>query len=309
MSAKVSPTILVTGASGMLGRALRETLNDSYPFVGVSKRGLEGSIACDLAEEASARRLFEQNKPDLVINTAAYSDVDGCERDPKLAFESNAVIPKVLSKLCSEKKIPWIHVSTEYVFSGKKGAPSYLESDEALPKSIYGMTKWAGEYHARASLAPAAVIRTSWLFGAPKTGNFVNDITERMKKESVVSVLDNQTDSPTSVKDLSQALRKTAEFLLALIQKNPDKRWNEVFHVCNSGSATHFDMAVQIRDLLGLSGVRIERMSAEAAETLKKRRVALRPTPYVAMSNEKFQRFFGMKLRPWQESLEEYLKK
>jgi dTDP-4-dehydrorhamnose reductase len=298
-----SPTILVTGSTGMLGRALCETLSSAHPVVGISKRGLQGSIACDLSDAASVRRILEKHPVRLVINTAAYSDVDDCEREPKLAYDSNALVPKVLSGLCSEKKIPWIQVSTEYIFNGKKNAP-YVESDEAAPVSVYGMTKWVGEYYAMTSASPAAVVRTSWLFGLHRPNCFVNAIAARLKNESVIWVLNNQTDAPTSVKDLSLALKKIADYLIDFTQKSPGKSWNEVFHVCNSGSATHYDMTLRIRDLLGLAKVRVEKTAPE----LIKNRIALRPLPYVVMSNEKFQKFFGMKLRSWQESLADYLK-
>ncbi len=296
-----APVVLITGSTGMLGRALGETLSSSYSVLGISKRGLSGSLACDLSDASSVRRVFERHAIQLVINTAAYSDVDGCERDPKLAYDSNALAPKILSAICSEKKIPWIHVSTDYVFNGRKTTP-YVESDQAAPVNVYGMTKWVGEYYAMTSASPAAVVRTSWLFGKYQPNNFVNVIMERMKNEAVLSVLDDQVDAPTSVKDLSLALATIAGHLLDLSKKNPGKAWNEVFHVCNGGSATRHDMTLKIRDWMGLARVRVEKTARE----LIRNRVAIRPA-YSVMSNEKFQKFFGMKLSSWQESLKEYV--
>ncbi len=302
MSSEHFPTVLVTGSPGMLGRAVCEILRPATSVVGISKRGLEGSVACDLSDAASVRRIFEKHLFQLVINTAAYSDVDGCERDPKQAYDSNALAPKILSELCSEKKIPWIHVSTDYVFNGKKETP-YVESDQAAPVNVYGMTKWVGEYYAMTSLSPAAVVRTSWIFGAHQPNNFVNAVMERIKKESVISVLDDQTDAPTSAKDLSLALKKIADYLLDFVRRNPGKTWNELFHVCNEGAATRYTMAVRLRDLMGRPEVRVEKTSRE----LITNRVAIRPGNAV-MSSERFQKFFGMRLRPWQESLADYVK-
>lgn len=299
MSAKHSPAILVTGSTGMLGRALQKTLGPSYALLGVSKRGLEGSAACDLSDETSTRGFLEKHPVDLLIHTAAYSDVDGCERDPKLAYDSNALAPKVLSKLCSEKKIPWIHVSTDYVFDGRKRSPDmYAENDPTAPSSIYGMTKWIGEFYAAHSASPCVIVRTSWLFGPGNPKTFVNWVSGRLKTEGAVAVLDNQTTAPTSVKDLSEALARIAGSLLG--PKTPHA--NRIFHVCNRGGTTHLGIAQFIREKLGLGNAKVETTDKSRLPG----RLAIRPV-YSVMDPENFEKSFGMKMRSWKDALREYL--
>ena len=145
-------------------------------------------------------------------------------------------------------------------------------------------------------------MRTSWLFGADNPANFVNAILGRLQKEKVVSVLDDQTDSPTYVKDLSEALLKIGEYLIAAQAKEPQHPSHEIFHVCNAGPATRHEMTLRIKEWLNLTLVKVEK--ADRGQI--KNRLAIRPA-YVVMSTERYEKFSGAKMRPWQESLKEYL--
>ena len=291
-------TVLVTGSTGMLGRALCGLLQKNHTVLGLSRHGADGTFRCDLSDESALRRVFEGSRIDFVVNTAAYSEVDGCERDAKMAYEANALACKNLSVLCGARKIPWVHVSTDYVFDGRGRAP-YKEDDPTGPVNIYGLTKWIGEYYAASSEAPCAIVRTSWLFGGPNPKNFVNWVITQLAKEDVVSVLDDQMDAPTSVKDLSLAILKVIEHMKSL---SAGTRWNETFHVCNNGSATRLQMTEVIRDAMGRKGTRVARTDPAKIPN----RVAIRPA-YVVMSPKKFEKNFGVTLRPWQESLKEYI--
>jgi len=280
----------------MLGRVLCGLLQINHSVLRLSQRGADGSLRCELSDEGALRRVFEANSVDLVVNTAAYSDVDGCERDPKLAYESNVLACKNLSRLCGAKNIPWVHVSTDYVFDGDKREP-YKEEDKTSPKSNYGLTKWMGEWHAMNSSSPCAIVRTSWLFGPGNPKTFVNFVLGRLKTDGTVSVLDNQTTSPTSVKDLSEAIVKISKSLL----ETKNKQRNEIFHVCNRGGTTHRGIAEFIRDNK-FQKATIEKIDLSAFPN----RRAIRPKHSV-MDPGKFEKTFGMKMRPWQESLKEYI--
>lgn len=295
------PLVIVTGASGMLGKALVALLSDRYEVLGISKRGMPGCRQCDLSAEKEVEGLFAPQKPMLLIHAAAYSDVDGCERDPKLAFESNVTASKHLSNACSKNRVPWIYVSTDYVFDGQKKSP-YVETDAAGPINIYGMTKWCGEFYALSGNVHSAVVRTSWLFGPENPSNFVNAMLERLQKENVVSALDDQTDSPTYVKDLSAALFKIGGHLVTALAQSPQNPTHEVFHVCNAGAATRYEMALRMREWLNLNHVKVEK--AERRQI--KNRMAIRPA-YAVMSTCRYENFFHRAMRPWQESLREYL--
>ncbi len=291
--------LLVTGASGVLGRALMRRLAGRNS-VGVSKSGAEGALRCDLSKKDEVSRLFAAESPGLVLHAAAYSDVDGCENNPVLAYESNALAVKHLAEACCGRQIPLLHVSTDYVFDGRKKTP-YEENDSTAPINVYGMSKLAGEYYARQ--APAgAIVRTSWLFGRGNAGNFVNAIVERMKKEPVVRVLDDQVDSPTYAEDLAEALERIADHLLGPASKKA-RQGVELFQVCNAGSTTRYAMTHKIKDILGLDGLRVEK----AEKNTVKNRAAIRPA-YGVLSTRRYEKFFHVRLRPWEEALESYLK-
>ena len=295
------PLILITGSSGMLGKALIKTMRQRHEVIGVSRHPGLGDVSCDLSDERQVGELFKSHRPSLVIHCAAFSDVDGCERDPKAAYACNVMASKFLSEACAVSRVPWIYVSTDYVFGGQKTSP-YDEKDATAPVNIYGLSKWCGEFYALASGVSSVIVRTSWLFGPSNSSNFVNAILQSLKKEKEVSVLDDQTDSPTSVKDLSQALQTIGEHLMAAHAKDPNSVWHDTFDVCNAGGTTRYDMTVQMKKDLGFKDVRVQK----ADTTQIKNRVAVRPS-YAVMSTRHYENFFGKTLRPWQESLREYV--
>lgn len=293
--------VLVTGGSGMLGRVLVRHLAPRHEVTSVSRSGREGSLVCDLRSAADVAKIFGSHSFGLVIHTAAFSDVDGCERDPKLAHESNALATKYLAAECGKRKIPLVHVSTDYVFDGLKKSP-YQEKDPVGPVNIYGLTKLEAEYYVRALTRCSAVVRTSWIFGPDNPATFVNAIAAKLKTEKVVRVIADQEDSPTYAVDLAKALVRIGEYAADLLKKDPAAEWHEIFQVCNSGSTTRFGMTEKIRDYLGLRGVDVQKIGRHEI----KGRLAVRP-PYAVMSTRHYEDFFKEKLRPWEASLKEYI--
>jgi dTDP-4-dehydrorhamnose reductase len=291
--------ILVTGGSGMLGRALVRGLAKRHAVTSVSKSGREGALPCQLSDEAAVDRLFETSPFDLVIHTAAYADVDGCERDPALAHASNGTATRNLAHACGAKKVPFIYVSTDYVFDGKKNSP-YTETDPVHPVNIYGMTKLEGEHYAAALCPVSVIVRTSWLFGAGNPSNFVNAVLARLRREKSVSVLDDQEDSPTYVGDLAEALESIGAATAEKAKKGTVS--HEIYHVCNAGSATRYGMTLKMKEILGLR-TEVKRMDAAALAG----RLAIRPR-FAVMSTARYEKAFG-KLRPWEEALKAYLLK
>jgi dTDP-4-dehydrorhamnose reductase len=293
--------VLVTGASGMLGQVLSEHLSDDYDVVCVSKTGRGNTHRLDLADEKAVADFCRSARPDTVIHTAAYSDVDGCERDPKLAQESNALGTKNLISALAGAACPFLYVSTDYVFDGRKRSP-YTENETVFPVNIYGMTKLEGEYYVRGYPGPSAIVRPSWLFGRGNVKNFVNVIIDRLRREASVSVLADQENSPTYVVDLSQALGRIARYLADPRPANAGAPVCEIFHFCNAGSTTRYGMTLKIKELLGLNDVRVERGNRSAMTE----RVAVRPA-HTVMSTKRYEDFFNVKIRRWEESLKEYL--
>ena len=285
----------------MLGRALLKDWSDSNSVVGTARLGDGNLIACDLSSKDQVKSLFLKQTFDLVVHTAAYSNVDGCERDPARAYQSNAVAVKNLAQACGQKNIPLIYISTDYVFDGQKKSP-YKETDRTFPVNIYGMTKLEGEYHAQKHARVSAVVRTSWLFGPGNPLNFVNYILARLKKEPAVAVLNDQKDSPTYVKDLAQALENIGVRLTDLSKQKTKKTFSEVYHLCNSGVATRYDMALNIKRSLRLKNTRVKLADPKSISG----RLAVRPA-YAAMSTSRYQKTFKSALRGWEEALEEYV--
>ncbi len=286
--------VLITGATGLLGRALmREFSGDE--ITAVSKNGGDGVKAVDLTRPADVAALFV-SRFDLVVHSAALADVDACERDPEAAHAANALAVKNVAEHCARQKTAFIYVSTDYVFDGTKREP-YVETDTVFPVNAYGLSKLAGEYHAR--LAPVScIVRTSWLFGEGSKVNFVNALIERLKKGGTVKVLDDQTDSPTYAKDLAAAL-KTAG--VRLVSSEARTGIAETFHVCNSGATTRLGMALKIKEAFRLDGVHVERLDKSEISG----RLAIRPA-YGVLSTRHFETFFGHPLRNWEDSLVEY---
>jgi dTDP-4-dehydrorhamnose reductase len=294
--------ILVTGGSGMLGAVLTRHLSSEHVVTALSKSGRNGTLVCDLTKEAEVQKLFGDGRFDCVIHTAAYSDVDGCEKDPAMAHASNALAVRHLAKICAAKAIPLVHVSTDYVFDGRKKTP-YTEEDPTGPVNVYGMTKLAGEFYA-AECPFSAIVRTSWLFGPGNPNSFVNAIVERLRTQKKVGVLEDQRDSPTSVVDLSEGLQKISETLMKAAKESSKTPRRQLFHFCNVGEATRLEMAQKIKTLLGLKNVEVERVDRQNVQG----RLAIRPQ-HAVMSTKRYEAFFGVKIRPWEESLEEYLRR
>ncbi len=293
----MKPRVLVTGASGMLGHLLCQKLALSGEVFGISKSGRGQTVACDLAHQDQILKVFSEFKPTLVINTAAYSDVDGCERDPQWAFEANATGVKHLADLCGRFQTPLVHISTDYVFDGMKGRP-YVEMDPVGPVNIYGLSKLHGEFYAAQCQSPAVILRTSWLFGPGNPSNFVNAIRERMKTSEVVSVLDDQIGAPMYTADLVAVIEK----IIGSLGRLPSHEKCPIFHVCNSGSTTRYEMTLMMKKILKLDSLKVTKIDPKSIQG----RLAVRP-PYGAMSNHKLEAFLGVELRPWEKSLEEYL--
>jgi dTDP-4-dehydrorhamnose reductase len=298
----VNQQILITGATGLLGQALMRRLSQKNEILGVTRSKKHKVLSCDLRDPGAVAGLFSNYSFNLVIHSAAFSDVDGCERDPENAYRSNVLATRFLAQHCREKNIPLLYISTDYVFNGLKKR-DYEIDDTPSPINIYGMTKLGGEVEVKRHTVLSAIVRTSWLFGPGHPNNFLNQFLNRVKTEKVARILDDQKDSPTYVNDLAVAIEKIAIHLMNLRRKNPSAVSQALFQVCNKGQTTRYGMAVKVKELLGLKRLKIEKLKPKDI----KGRLALRPQRSV-MSTRAYEKFFGCRLRPWEKSLEEYLR-
>ena len=201
-----APAILVIGTAGQLATALAEQ-------AGGRNLVCLGRPEVDFAQPASLAVAMARVQPRLVINAAAYTAVDKAETDAEAARQANADGPAELARLCALADIPLIHVSTDYVFDGSKGAP-YLESDPPNPIGVYGASKRAGEVAVLAACPKALVLRTSWVY-APYGKNFVLTMLNAATRMPKLRVVADQIGCPTSAQDLATAILAVTDRLLA----------------------------------------------------------------------------------------------
>ena len=181
--------ILLTGKDGQVGFALHKKLVSVGEVIATNRNEL------NLENSDAIRAFIEKIKPDIIINAAAYTDVDKAETEIELAYKVNTEAPEVLAEKASQLDIPMIHFSTDYVFDGLKNEP-YVETDQANPQSIYGKTKWEGEEAVRQH-KKHIILRTSWVFGSHGQ-NFLKTILKLIQEKSSLNIVSDQKGSPTS---------------------------------------------------------------------------------------------------------------
>jgi len=268
---QASRRIGVLGAGGQLGRCLVRQI-DAAPDLelcfALTRRELDLSQAESLA--AGIRALLdrpESERPEVVINAAAYTKVDLCESEQALAYQTNALAPAEWSRQLAPLGIRFIHVSTDYVFPGD-GVRPYREDDPTDPRTVYGASKRAGEIAVLGNDPQALVVRTSWVFGPGR--NFVVAILEQAAKrrageaEGPLRVVDDQRGSPTSAEDLAFAL-------LAIARQEPERWGGGLLHLRNAGETTWFGFAREILDQAGFGDIEIEPVPSSTFETAARR--------------------------------------
>jgi dTDP-4-dehydrorhamnose reductase len=191
--------LLVVGASGFLGRTLVEACTAaSRPAVGLSR------AECDITDAGAVDRAIARHRPDLVVNAAAFSNVDAAERDQSGAAAVNVEGPAILAARTAAGGIPLVHISTDYVFDGRNRAP-YKEDDPVAPLSHYGRTKADGEARVRAAQPRHVILRSAWLFGRNGGGFVRMAVAAALRRQSIRTIVD-QTGSPTAAVDLAGAI-------------------------------------------------------------------------------------------------------
>lgn len=271
--------ILVVGAHGMLGRDLMALLGDRARGVDI------GEI--DITSLASVMEVLIREKPETVINCAAYTDVDGCESNVEKAMEVNAEGVAFLAMACREIGALLVQLSTDYVFDGSKGTP-YLEDDPPRPLSVYGESKLAGELNA-AFCPEHLIVRTQWLYGLHGR-NFVETMLKLAADKDELSVVADQIGSPTWTIDLAGAI-------IALMESG----CRGVYHAANAEFCSWNDFAGAIFEASGLP-VAVRPMTTEELN-----RPARRPLCSM-LDCGKLAAATGMAMRPWRDALHEYLK-
>lgn len=227
--------ILVTGSNGQLGNELQRLADDFPEF-----RFTFTDIAeLDLTNEEKVKAWFDENKPDVCLNCAAYTAVDKAEEERDLAMLVNKSAVAILAKQCTRLNTLLVHVSTDYVFDGKNFKP-YTEEDQTAPISYYGLTKLQGEIAVKDFAKRYLIIRTSWLYSA-FGNNFVKTMIRLGKERDSLGVVFDQIGTPTYAGDLAKAMLVATDQLY-------DKEIKEVFHYSNEGVISWYDFAVAIME-------------------------------------------------------------
>jgi dTDP-4-dehydrorhamnose reductase len=215
--------ILITGAGGLVGSATVnycQNINDDV--IALTREDL------DIADKNAVLNGFEREKPDSVINCAAWTDVDGCEANPEKNFAANALGVENLALACRQVNANLVTISTDYVFDGTKSG-FYTQRDDPNPISVYGKAKLAGERLAQSTLARAMIVRTGWIFGA-NGRNFLSRTPELLLAGNIIKAISDSEGTPTYAPDLARRLRELAELDLP-----------GIYHVTNSGEGTTFE--------------------------------------------------------------------
>lgn len=279
--------ILVTGANGQLGRCIQDAAS-GFPdceFVFFTKEEL------DIESSPGVEAIFQKHHFDYCINTAAYTNVEKAEGETKKAFAINADAVQNMALLCEKSGVVLIHISTDYVFDGKKSLP-YLETDPANPINVYGASKLKGEQYIQEISSKYFIFRTSWLY-SQYGHNFLKTILRYAEEGKPLTITTEQTGTPTNANDL-------AEVILNLIQQ--DLKDYGVYHFSNAGETTWFGFAEEIllqTDLLD---------NTKLVKTKHYTTFAARPD-YSVLDNGKSQNELQVKRISWQKSLKPVLKK
>jgi dTDP-4-dehydrorhamnose reductase len=272
--------IAITGSRGQLGTELRRVLGGEHEILGVDRPEY------DVTDLRIIDHIAEM-EPNLVIHTAAMTDVDGCARKPEAAYAVNALGTRNVALGCQKAGAEMLYISTNEVLDGTKDSP-YWEFDEPNPINAYGKSKLAGERYVQFLLNRFYIVRTSWLFG--KAGNnFVKKILDLADREGKLRVVSDEVASPTYALDLAQAINKLVE-----------GRIYGIYHLANAGGCSRFDYAKMILELAGRGEVSLVPISSEEFTRASK-------PPRQSCLHNFCGQALGISLRPWEEALAAFL--
>lgn len=293
--------ILVTGGAGQLGKALQEVLPKKNSFFA----DIEDF---DITDRKKTLDYFTTIKPQIVIHAAAYTDVDGSEKNKQLAFKVNRDGAENVARACEEAGAVMVYLSTDYVFDGKKKTP-YIEKDRPNPQGIYAQSKFAGEKEVQKILKKYFILRTAWLFGqGPRSAqasagknNFPKTILKLAQKQDEIKVVKDQFGCPTYALDLAKAIYQIISNVK--IQMSKFSLFG-IYHLTNAGCCSWFEFAQETIKLAGLR-TKIIPITTKQWQQIKPQG-APRPK-YTVLDCSKIKKL-GIKMRCWRGALRDYLR-
>jgi dTDP-4-dehydrorhamnose reductase len=279
-------TIIITGAGGQLGTALKKQLSKKTQsrIIALNRNDL------DITDEQAVKECFKKYQPRYIINTAAYNAVDEAEIYREHAFRVNFAAVETMAKECRKYSTKMIHFSTDYVFDGKKKTP-YQEEDACFPLSVYGKTKLASEEIIKENGIDYLILRISWLFSDVST-NFVRKILAQLKKDAFITVVDDQKGCPTAAESVS-------EVVTLLINNHPTV--NGIFHYSDLPVTNWFDFAKEIQQRLNENN----EISTKDIRPIKSTELMTKaPRPHNSVLDcSKIKKLLGIEQADWREKL------
>ena len=273
--------ILITGSDGMLGHDLADVLKGKHELI------LTTSKTLDITDKNHVIDFVSSQKPDMLINAAAYTDVDGCEKNQELAYSVNGEGVRNLAMACKKIGCGLVHISTDYVFNGENTRP-WVEDDETGPISVYGKSKLEGEKAICEILDKYFILRTAWLYGV-NGRNFPKTMLELSENHSKITVVYDEVGTPTYTLDLAHAISKLIE-----------TDCYGIYHLTNSGSCSWCEFA---RYIFEIAGADVEVVPVTADEFA---RPAPRPS-YSVLENRNWVENGFEPLRNYTEAIKEYI--
>lgn len=288
--------ILVTGGKGQLGCQIRSIIQNNCSDLGkIDDRLIESDYRfidydeLDITDYSKVISYVESFKPDVIINCAAYTNVDKCESDKDAAFKVNAIGPRNLARASEKCKAKLLHLSTDYVFNGEGNIP-FKEYDIPQPVSVYGKTKLLGEQYVRENCSRYFIVRTAWLYGEWGK-NFVYTIMKAAKEKGHLDVVDDQRGNPTYAEDL-------AHHILNIILTDE----YGIYHCTGNGECSWYDFACKIVEYSGINAT----VSPITSDKLQ--RAAKRPS-YSSLDHMMLRCTIGDEMRPWEQALQSFIGK
>jgi dTDP-4-dehydrorhamnose reductase len=281
--------IVILGAGGRLGAALMREYRDQFDVTGFNHAQL------DLSDHEQLRETLGALDVDLVINAAAFTNVDLCETQREEAFRINADAPRVLAEICRDKNARLIHFSTDYVFDGEKREP-YGESDEARPISVYGESKREGEKFVLQTQDRHLIVRVSWVFG-PDRPSFIDAMIKRARESDHVDAIADKFSTPTYTRDIAQMLPRFFDIDVG-----------GILHFANGGECSWQEYAQWAIDCCHAEGVPLKARTVEPRRLIDMKNWTARRPVYSVLSTAKYSSLTGSSPLSWRDVVADYIK-
>jgi dTDP-4-dehydrorhamnose reductase len=286
--------IVIIGSGGRLGAALMRECQRKFEVTGFNHAQL------DLSNSDQIRERIGTASFDVLINAAAFTNVDLCEAQRDQAFHINADAPRLLAEICPEKNARLIHFSTDYVFDGIKREP-YIEEDEANPISVYGESKRAGEENVLAVKGRHLVVRVSWVFG-PDRPSFIDGVIKRAQENEHVDAIVDKFSTPTYTLDI-------AEMLPRFFNVGPVARDSGILHFANGGECTWQEYGQWALDCCQRFGVSIKAKTVSPLELRDMKTWVARRPVYSVLSSARYTEVTGASPRAWRDAVADYIRR